>query len=143
VGSRLQETNDVLRGDQHVAFLCLSVNREAAMAHDVDRYQLASTGRSTWRAEWRDGTESLGVIPVTGDEDRVWYRKRYWEEMEARLADECRFVIALSKQETSKRGERRFKHRGIYKVVATGERASEWGIKTRIVRRIRSRNDPA
>src|SRR5687768_10225820 len=105
-----------------------------AMAHDVDGYQLAFTGRNTWRAEWREGTKLLGVVPVTRDVDRVWYRKRYWDEMETRLADKRPFVIALSMQEGTKRGERKFKgFRALYEVVATGKRDGAWGIETRIV----------
>jgi hypothetical protein len=101
---------------------------------DVDRYQLSFIGR-TWRVEWRYGERLLGVIPVTGDEDRVWYHEKHWDEMEALLADRWPFVVAMSEQEG--RTFKRF--RDIYEVVATGGRASDRGIETRIVRRIRGR----
>jgi hypothetical protein len=122
------------------------------MAHDVDGYQLAFTGRRTWRAEWRKGAKVLGEIQVTGHDDRVdrgqhliavWYQKKYWEEMEKHLADRRPFVIAQSEQEG--RTFKRF--RGIYEVEATDTCLSKWGseakgIEARILRRIIGSTEP-
>lgn len=107
------------------------------MAHDVDGYRLDFTGRNTWRAEWRDRGELRKVIPVTFEKDRVWYRKRYRDEMEARLADRRPFVVALAEPKDDRVKPRSFKSfKGLYEMVATGERVSDRGIETRIVRRI-------
>jgi hypothetical protein len=96
------------------------------MAHDVDGYELAFTGRNTWRAEWRDRRKLLGVIPVTYHQDEVWHPKRYRDEMDAHLADRRLFVVALAEPKDRTARTWSFKEfKGVYEVVATGERLSD------------------
>jgi hypothetical protein len=115
------------------------------MAHEIDGYELAFTGRKSWKAEWRLEGKVIGIIPVTwtkamqqNEGDRlleVWIRDPV--EREKYRNQKEPFVVALAEAKDYQIQPHSFRRfLGIYEVVATGNMMDHDSIETKVKRRL-------
>lgn len=116
------------------------------MAHPVDGFELAFTGRKTWKAYRYEFGTQLDIVPVTWTKGlqvreripEVWFSNPV--ELEAQMMSRIPFVVALAIAKDYMVHPHTFdEFRGIFEVLATGDRgASEDGmsIETKVLRRL-------
>lgn len=116
------------------------------MAHKVDGFNLKFTSRTSWKAERRQGSLLIDIIPVTWTKGRhqdpetqkvfqeVWYQNN--EEMMQQSISREPFVVAVAIAKDYSRLPHEFdEFRALFEVVATGRVLSDESIETEVIRR--------
>lgn len=117
------------------------------MSHPVSGFDLKFTSRNSWKAERRQRGQVIDIVPVTWTKGRredpqtkivfqeVWFRDQ--KELEERRIDRNSFVIALAIAKNYNELPLSFEEfRGLFEVVATGNKLSDQSIETKVIRRV-------
>lgn len=118
------------------------------MPHIVDGFEVTFTSRRSWKADLRRYGRLIETVPVTWTKGRwqagpdlfqeVWFQSE--DDLEAYRTSRSPFRVAVALAKDYNEYPHQFQEfRGIFEVVATGERLSDHSIQTKVLRRFNGR----
>jgi hypothetical protein len=119
------------------------------MPHSIDGFDVTFTSRRSWKAKLRCRGRVVETVPVTWTKGRrqaesdifqeVWFQNE--KDLEAHRTDVEPFRIALAVAKDYAQHPHQFQEfKGVFEVLATGERLSDLSIQTRVLRRFTARD---